>query len=437
MKNKTSLFLCLAMLFTVSGCDPLPNLPNSSMIDSVSEDTESSSFISSSSEPKTVSIRLPYEELTMANRDTKTIQFSVTNYGHKACQLDNSNSHICGAILDNDVRTITVNAFEEGTAVLTITAGTVTADLTINIVTREVHFQEHEYSLHIFNSIKIPFIKNCDYNYLTVDVFDESVSDSGAYATLNLGDDTIRVECGRPCDFKVRISSYEGTQYETSDVADFHFYFTEWPEGTAELEDHLYIINNEIGERADPCVTMSFVSRGYMNIIKYTVYFGESYLGGEAYQYGEKDGKYYFISPVFDFEEGPGEQNERFMVVDFSTMEIWAQLGSLEHKAYLFGTDFAPYHIVPAKFTEDIEFTGGTYRVGETIEFNATPTTGGVDFLPLYNITDQFGHQTDYFHKLDVFKSSGYFIAAGTYIVSCHDQISGKVKSATFTIVNE
>ena len=437
MKNKTSLFLCLAMLFTVVGCDPTPNLPNSSMIDSVSEDADSSSVISSSSQPREVSIRLPYDELTMAIRETKIIQFSVVNYGRKACQLENSNSHICRAILDNDDRSITVNAFEEGTAVLTITAGTVTASITINIIAREVHFQEHEYSLHIYNSIKIPFTKNSDYSYLSVSVFDESVADSGAQAIPNFVDDTITVSCAKPCDFKVKITYFVDTPYETSDIANFHFYFTEWPEGTDELEDRLYIIDNEVGVRSDPVVTMSFASKEYMNYIKYTVYFGDSYAYGEAYPFGEKDGKYYFISPVFDFDEGPGEQNERFMVVDFSTMEIWARLGSMEPQAILYGENLAPYHIVPAKFTEDIEFTGGTYRVGETIEFNATPTTGGVDFLPRYSITDYLGRQTDVFTRLDAYNSKGFFNWTGTFTVTCHDEISHKTKSATFTIVNE
>ena len=421
MKSKTILLVYLTALFSLCACESPTPVP-------VSESSIADISLSStvSSEPKVASITLNQHEASVVTDESITVSFKLRNYRGDVL-VANSDVNICRARIEK--KNLIIDGLNPGTAVLTVIAGDARDELLLTVEKRSLTFLEHSYSKHVRNSVSLSFtsngsIEDFDYEIIDLDVGNAKiVSYRESYNSIYL----IAYD---PCNFKVRITSRDAY-----DIAEFNYYVTSWPDGASLYDGHPLVIRDINNDFPSCCAVLTPFSYG--NFFSMRVELGVSTISGGVYQGGVKDGKYYFSEPPFELNLDSAPQKGPFAVVDFDTLNIWADLGVGGGTVPLYGPNFEPYHLTTYIPIEGIVFEEEqTYHKGETVTFVSSPTNDGADYYPYYEIIYQEMEDAEFVEHLDDFNHSLIFNKTGTYKINAKDCLTEKRTTAIITIID-
>ena len=425
MKNRISTLLCLSLLLGLCGCNSVtPINVNESSLDEVS----SSSTISS--EERVPSITLSEHEVSLITDDSVTVSFKTKNYRGNVL-VANSDSDVCKAKVEK--KNLIIDGLREGTAVITLIAGDARDEITVTVEQRVVAFIQHDYSVQVTNGIWCPFQTNVEYQNFEVVIIDLDVPDAQIhmYTDIDVYQKAIYVECHVPCNFKVKISSYNAY-----DIASFNYYYVPWPEGASQYDGQPLVIRDENYEFPHVCAVLTPYSNG--NIFYINVERGYSNTSGSILQSKAENGIYYFGEKMDDLNIESLPEWRHFIAIDFSTMDIWADFSmNWDPADALYGPNFEPYHLTPFTPVEDINFSPEqTYHVGETVTFVSSATNEDGDYYPSYKIScDMEGTASDYYDSLDIFNRSVVFNAPGVFRVTAVDELTKRGVQTLITVV--
>ena len=397
------------MLFAVCGCE----------FGSISPISEPSS----SSEPSNELITLSEHEVSLITDESTTVTFTVENYRGDV-QMSVSNPEICSVVLKR--RAIEITALTVGQCAITLTAGSASDDIVVYGIERTLYFFDHDYEVHINNAVEIPFESNGDYSNLKTEVIDKTDSSASVNVSILKEDRVVRVYCSKKCSFKLKLYSHEAY-----DVTTVRYYIAEWPYAEKSYDCQILVIRNR-SNRTPEDICCKFMFDDARQDVEYMLTSSSGVSGGYFQQYGEKDGKYYFCAPVFDFESS--DEYDRFFVVDFVTKEIWVKYTFPDgYVAEFYGESYEPFYFLLPTEATDITFFGHTVSKGEVVTFSADPVCSGrADFFPYYTVYSEEHYE---YEELAPFRRQVKFLHTGTYLIIAHDFVSNLTKEVTYTVI--